>query len=98
MEERVDPVHDLLSEVASVQREQLRRADVLTEVRGRVAAMPARPPRRSSRLWLAVPALAVCGAAAFALLVDRAPALTFSTGAPGTAAPGALGTPLAARA
>jgi TolA-binding protein len=96
MEERVDPVNDLLAEVASVQREQLRRADVLSDVRARVAAQPVRP-RRASRLWLAVPALAACGAAAFAVLVDRAPALTFRAGAGNAAAPGMVGVVLAAR-
>src|SRR5262249_50558242 len=96
MEERVDPVNELLAEVASVQREQLRRADVLADVRVRVASMPARPGR-ASRLWLAVPALAFAGPAALAPPVERAPAPPFPAGAGGAAAPGALGAVLAAR-
>jgi hypothetical protein len=93
-----DVVGELLSEVASVQREQLRRADVLSDVRAKVASMPARPSRRLSRGWLAVPALAACGvAAALALRADRAPALTFRAGTDATVLASEHGTLLAAR-
>jgi ferric-dicitrate binding protein FerR (iron transport regulator) len=99
MEDRVDPVHELLAEVASVQREQLRRADVLSDARARVVAMPARPARRVSRLWLAAPALAACGVVAVLALRPGqapAPALTFRAGAGAASVTGAHGPLLAA--
>ena len=91
MEDSVDPVHELLDEVASVQRDQLRRGGVVAEVRARIAAEAVRPTRRAPRLWLAVPALAACGAAAAYLLTVGHPApLTFSVAEGDAKAPGAL--------
>jgi hypothetical protein len=84
-----DPLRDLLAEVAATQREQLRHAGVLAEVRARVAAPPAPPPRRA-RAWLAAPALAACaGAAALVLWTTRPAPLSFSSPATGfVSAPG----------
>jgi transmembrane sensor len=93
MEEPVDPVHDLLEEVASIQREQLRRAGVVAEVRGRVAGLPV---RRASRLWFVLPAGVACAAGLAAVLwVGRPAPLAFSIGEPGNV--GSAGSVLSAR-
>ena len=92
MDERVrDSLHDMLAEVASAQRAQLRGADVLAEARARAAASPRR------RFWarlavprFAVPAFAVCAAAiAVVVWTVRAAPLSFSAASVGfVSAPG----------
>jgi TolA-binding protein len=87
MEDSVEPVSDMLSEVAAVQRDQLARAGVLDDVRARVAALPERRPRRTGVLLAASAVAAACGVGAFFMLPPREAALTFraaeADGAPG---------------
>jgi transmembrane sensor len=94
MEEPVDPIRDMLKEVATVQRDQLRRAGVLADVRGRVAALPT---PRASRFRFAIPLGVACAAAAAVVLWVEGPAtLSFSTNEPGFV--GQAGSVLSARA
>jgi transmembrane sensor len=102
MEEPVDPLFKLLSDVAAIQREQLRRADLLPVIRARLersAVAAARAPRRrlGQRWLLPAGAIGLAALAAAAALWLRAPArLSFVVGESTRARAGRAGEILAA--